>query len=301
MTATTPTGRQEARESTDHAVVIAGAGPTGLTLAAELALGGIDVVIVERRESIELQGSRAGGLHARTLEIFDMRGIVDRFLGEGQTAQVAGFAWFPLDISDVPSRYNHGLALRQPHIERILAGWVQELGVPILRGREVVNFGQDEEGVTVHISDGSSLRCAYLVGCDGGRSRVRAAAGIDFAGWDASVSHLIAEAHMADEPPLGLRRDDQGIHAFNRLGDGRVGIMVTEMEVGSRTDPTLQDLSRALERVYGTDYRLHLVLEIDPDYRMAGLLRECLERGVRPPRKDMNRADRRRRGSDTAA
>lgn len=257
MSATRPIRRRYPRPTSHHAVVIAGAGPTGMTLAAELAIAGVDVAVVERRETIELEGSRAGGLHARTLEIFDMRGIADRFMTEGQAAQVAGFAWFPLDISDVPTRFNHGLALRQPHIERILAAWVEELGVPILRGREVVDLTQDEEGVSVDISDGSSLRCAYLVGCDGGRSRVRNAAGVDFVGWDASVSHLIAEAHTTEEPPLGLRRDEQGIHAFNRLEDGRIGIMVTEAEVPSRADPTLEDLSRALERVYGTDYGLH--------------------------------------------
>ena len=241
----------------EHAVVIAGAGPTGMTLAGELALAGVDVIIVERRESIALEGSRAGGLHARTLEIFDMRGIADRFVTEGQAAQVAGFAWFPLDISDFPSRYNHGLALRQPHIERILAGWVEELGVPVLRGREVVDLEQNEEAVAVTLSDGSMLRCAYLVGCDGGRSRVRTVAGIDFAGWDASVSHLIAEAHTTSDPPLGLRRDAHGIHAFNRLDDGRVSVMVTEAETGARSEPTLSDLGAALERVYGTDFGVH--------------------------------------------
>src|SRR5688572_8674595 len=115
---------------TDHAVVIAGGGPTGLMLAGELALQGIDVVIIERRASQDLAGSRAGGLHARTIEIFDQRGIADRFISAGQVAQVAGFAMIPLDISDFPSRHAYGLGLWQNHIERILAEWVRELKVP---------------------------------------------------------------------------------------------------------------------------------------------------------------------------
>src|SRR5262249_54663193 len=127
---------------TRHAVVIVGAGPSGLMLAGELALAGIDVAIVERRTSQELDGSRGGGLHARTIEVLDQRGIADRFLSQGKTGQHAGFAWFPLDISDFPTRHNYLLALSQKHIERILAGWVDELSVPIYRGRDVAGFAQ---------------------------------------------------------------------------------------------------------------------------------------------------------------
>src|SRR5919109_3488037 len=141
---------------TEHAVVIAGGGPTGLVLAAELALAEIDVVIVERRASQELVGSRAGGLHSRTIEVLDQRGIADRFLSQGKVAQVAGFAWIPLDISDFPTRHTYGLALTQNHIERILADWVGELAVPIYRAREVTGFAQDDTGVDVELSDGPS-------------------------------------------------------------------------------------------------------------------------------------------------
>ena len=170
---------------TEHAVVIAGGGPTGLMLAGELALAGVDVAIVERRAGQELAGPRAGGLHARTIEVLDQRGIADRFLSEGTVAQVAAFAGTPLDISDFPTRHPYGLALWQNHIERILAGWVGELAVPIYRGREVTGFVQDDAGVDVELSDGQhSLRAEYLVGCDGGRSVVRKAAGIEFPGWD---------------------------------------------------------------------------------------------------------------------
>ena len=203
----------------EHAVVIAGGGPTGLMLAGELALAGVDVAIVERRASQDLAGSRAGGLHSRTIEAFDQRGIADRFLSRGQAAQVAGFAGVPLDISDFPTRHNYGLALWQNHIERILAGWVGELGVPIYRGREVRGFAQDDTGVDVEVSDGRSLRAEYLVGCDGGRSLIRKAAGIEFPGWDPTTSNLIAEVEMAEEPEWGLRRDTLEIHSLSRMGD----------------------------------------------------------------------------------
>src|ERR687884_1228075 len=201
---------------TTHAVVIAGGGPTGLMLAGELALAGlagVDVAIVERRASQDLVGSRAGGLHARTIEVLDQRGIADRFLSQGQVAQVAGFAWIRLDISDFPTRHNYGLALWQNHIERILADWVGELAVPIYRRREVTGFAQDETGVDVELSDGPSLRADYLVGCDGGRSVIRKAAGIEFPGWDPTTSNLIAEVEMTEQPPLGIHRTAHGIHA----------------------------------------------------------------------------------------
>jgi 3-(3-hydroxy-phenyl)propionate hydroxylase len=243
---------------TGHAVVIAGGGPTGLMLAAELALAGVDVAVVERRASQDLIGSRAGGLHSRTIEVLDQRGIADRFLLQGQVAQVAGFAWIPLDISDFPTRHPYGLGLWQNHIERILAGWVDELEVPIYRERDVTGFAQDDTGVNVELADGQSLRAEYLVGCDGGRSLVRRTAGIEFPGWDPSTSCLIAEVEMDEEPEWGLRRDALGIHSLSRLEDGGpVRVLVTEQHVGHATEPTLRDLSEALIAVYGTDYRIH--------------------------------------------
>jgi 2-polyprenyl-6-methoxyphenol hydroxylase-like FAD-dependent oxidoreductase len=254
---------------TEHAVLIAGGGPTGLMLAGELALAGVDVAIVERRPSQDLPGSRAGGLHARTIEVLDQRGIAERFLSEGQVAQVAGFSMIPLDISDFPTRHPYGLGLWQKHIERILAGWVGELAVTLYRGREVTGFVQDDTGVDVELSDGGSLRAEYLVGCDGGRSLVRKAAGIEFPGWDPTTSSLIAEVEMAEEPELGIRRDALGVHALGRAeyeireGEvvyadrGPVGVMVTEAHVGATSEPTLHDLSEALVAVYGTDYGAH--------------------------------------------
>jgi 3-(3-hydroxy-phenyl)propionate hydroxylase len=243
---------------TDHAVLVAGAGPTGLMLAAELALAGIDVAVVERRASQELESVRSRGLHARTIEVLDQRGIAGRFLSAGQPMQVQGFAGIRLDIGDFPARHNYGLALMQNQFERILAAWVSELAVPILRRREVTGFAQQADGVDVELSDGQSMRADYLVGCDGGRSVIRKAAGIEFPGWDPSVSSLIAEAEMSEEPQLGIRYTDQGTQAIGRQEDGkRVGVVVTERYAGQSGEPTLADLSRAITAVWGTDYGVH--------------------------------------------
>jgi 2-polyprenyl-6-methoxyphenol hydroxylase-like FAD-dependent oxidoreductase len=242
----------------EHAVVIAGGGPTGLMLAGELALAGIDVVIVERRASQDVDGSRAGGLHSRTIEVLDQRGIADRFLAEGQAMQIQGFVGIPLDISDFPTRHNYGLALWQSDFERILAAWVSELAVPIRRVREVTGFAQDDTGVDVELSDGQSLRADYLVGCDGGRSVVRKAAGIDFVGWDATTSWLIAEVEMDEEPQVGMRREGGGIGPVNRVdGGGPFRVVLTEKHVDHISEPTLPDLSEALIAAYGTDYGVH--------------------------------------------
>src|SRR5919106_291179 len=189
---------------TEHAVVIAGGGPAGMMLAAELALAKVDVAVVERRPDHVLAGSRAGGLHSRTIEVLDQRGIADRFLAEGQVHQAAPFGNTMLDMSDLPTRHPYSLAIFQNQIERIMAGWIAELPVHIYYGREVTGFVQNETGVDVRLSDGESLRAQYLVGCDGGRSLIRKAAGIEFPGWDATKSNLIAEVEMTEEPPLGL-------------------------------------------------------------------------------------------------
>src|SRR6201996_1549543 len=241
-----------------HAVVIAGGGPTGLTLAGEVALAGVDVAIVERRESQDLVGARARGLHARTIEVFDQRGIADRFLAQGQGAQVAGFAWIRLDIGDFPTRHPYGLALLQNEIERILEGWVGEFDVPVYRGREVSELAQDDAGVDVILSDGHRLRAEYLVGCDGGRSTVRKASHIEFPGWDATSSSLIAEVEMTEEPECGIRRDALGVHSISRPPEGGpVKVLVSEPRCDRAGEPTLHDLSAALVAVYGADYGVH--------------------------------------------
>ncbi|HEU0167844.1 MAG TPA: FAD-dependent monooxygenase, partial [Chloroflexota bacterium] len=246
------------RAMREHAVLIVGAGPTGLMLAGELALAGVDVGILERRPNQELAGQRAGGLHARTIEVLDQRGIADRFLAAGQTAQVAGFGGVRLDISDFPTRHPYGLALRQNHIERLLAGWVGELGAPISYGSDMTGFVQDGGRVDVSVGGGSAIRAQYLVGCDGGRSLIRKAAGIEFPGWEPTTSNLIAEVEVTEEPEWGIKRDALGIHAFSRIeGASRVGVLVTEGHIGTSAEPTLRELSAALIAVYGTDFGAH--------------------------------------------
>jgi 3-(3-hydroxy-phenyl)propionate hydroxylase len=243
--------------TTEHAVVIAGGGPTGLMLAGELALAGVDVAIVERRASQELMGLRASGLHSRTIEVLDQRGIADRFLSQGQKYPVVHFH-MPLNIGDFPTRHNYVLGLRQNSIERTLAGWVTELSVPIYRERDVISFAQHDRGVDVELSDGQSLRAEYLVGCDGGRSLIRKAAGIDFPGWDATTSWLIAQVAVSKEPEWGFRHDAIGTHAIGKLDDPQqMGVVLTERQLGSTSEPTLRDISEALIATYGTDYGIH--------------------------------------------
>jgi 2-polyprenyl-6-methoxyphenol hydroxylase-like FAD-dependent oxidoreductase len=243
---------------TEHAVVIAGGGPTGMMLAAELALARVDVAVVERRPDHVLVGSRAGGFHSRTIEVLDQRGVADRFLAEGQVAQVATFARTVLDMSDFPTRHPYSLGIWQNQIERIMAAWIAELPVRIYYGREVTGFAQDDTGVDVEVSDGRPLRAQYLVGCDGGRSVIRKAAAIEFPGWDPTRSNLIAEVEVAEEPPRGIRYDAVGVHGLHRLEDSRtVRVVVTEQHLGPSSEPTLRDLSEALTAVYGTDFGIH--------------------------------------------
>ena len=238
-------------------VTIVGAGPTGLMLAGELALAGVPVLVLERRPTPELVGTRARGFHSRTIEVFDQRGIADRFLAEGQTFQAMSFAGIPLDVASLPTRHPYTLGLSQGHVEDILRGWVDELGVPISFGVEVTGLRQDDNGVDVLLADGTWRRTGYLVGADGGRSVVRKAVGIELVGARATRSHLIGEAVLTQDPPTGLRQDDIGIHGIN-LVEGRIfGFVVTERQLGSGTEPTLADLSAALTEVYGTDFGVH--------------------------------------------
>jgi 3-(3-hydroxy-phenyl)propionate hydroxylase len=247
------TGKQiRSAAMTHRAVVIAGGGPTGMMLAAELALAAVEVVIVERRASQDLESSRSRGLHSRTIEVLDQRGMADRFLAEGQAVQVQAFAGIPLDISDFPTRHNYGLALAQQHFERILATWLSELEIPVLKEHEVVGFAQDEEGVDVVLADREPLRCAYLVGCDGGRSVIRKAAGIEFGGWDPTTSWLIAEVEMRETPEFGLRTGG-GIGP----ADDRIGVVLEEETADLSLDPTLEDVRAALITSDGTDYGVH--------------------------------------------
>src|SRR5215210_2151223 len=261
---------------TEHAVVIAGGGPTGLMLAGELALAGVDVAIVERRASQDLSGSRAGGLLSRTIEVFDQRGIADRFLSEGQKAQVHGFAGTTFDISDFPTRHNYGLGLWQNHIERILAGWVGELGVPIHYGSEVTGIAQDDTGVDVEVSDGRSLRAEYLVGCDGGRSLIRKAAGIEFPGWGSGemLRHSFENAQ---------RRERMGCYVlgFQEIGQTQVAVVggkgahlgelsrIEGLRVPAGFCVTTDAFQRIMAEAPSIDDRLDRLSRLKPDDREA--------------------------------
>jgi 2-polyprenyl-6-methoxyphenol hydroxylase-like FAD-dependent oxidoreductase len=246
--------------SSQHEVLIAGGGPTGLMLAGELALAGVDVAIVEKRLDQEVAGSRASGLHPRSLELLDQRGIADRFIAQGTKHYAVMFAGAVLDARDRPTRHNYSLGLWQAKIERTLADWVAELRVPTYRGREVTAFAQHEGGVDVSLDNGETLRAGYLVGCDGGRSLVRKAAGIDFPGWDAEISYLIFEADMADEPALGFRRTLQGTSAMGRLDEtDTVRGVVIEPSLERGGEPGIEALRSALKAVYGSDFGVHEV------------------------------------------
>jgi 2-polyprenyl-6-methoxyphenol hydroxylase-like FAD-dependent oxidoreductase len=240
-----------------------------MMLAAELALARIDVAVVERRPDHVLVGSRAGGFHSRTIEVLDQRGVADRFLAEGRVAQAATIGTTVLDMSDFPTRHPYSLGLWQNEIERIMAAWIAELPVRMYYGSEATGFAQDATGVDVERSVGQSLRAQYLVGCDGGSSVIRKAAGIEFPGWEPTKSNLIAEVEVTEEPELGMRRDAIGVHAIGRLeyeirdgeviyaDQGPVRVMVTEQQLEPGGDPTLGDLSAALVTVYGTDFGIH--------------------------------------------
>jgi 3-(3-hydroxy-phenyl)propionate hydroxylase len=243
----------------EHEVVIAGGGPTGMMLAAELKLANVDVAIVERRASQDIESSRAGGLHARSIEVLDQRGVADRFVSQGQKYPVVWFNVTSLNIGDLPTRHTYTLGLWQKHIERIMAEWIGELGVPIYRSREVTGFTQDERGVDVALADGQSIRAQYLVGCDGGRSVIRKAAEIEFPGWDATTSWLIGEVEMSQEPPWGMRHDPAGHHGIGKVEeDGRTlaRIVITERQLVAG-EPTFRDLREGLVGVYGTDFGAH--------------------------------------------
>jgi 3-(3-hydroxy-phenyl)propionate hydroxylase len=264
-----------ASNNKSHAVVIVGGGPTGLMLAAELALAHVDVVVVERRATQELDGPRARGMNARTLEVLDQRGVVDRFIAEGEAMEIQAFAGIMLEVGDLPSRHPGGLALWQRDIERVLAAWVAELGVQVLRDREVVDVVQHDDGVDVSLADGTTVHGEYVVGCDGGRSVVRKAAAIDFVGWDATTSWLIAEVEMREEPEIGVRHEGGGIGPVNReRGGNPYQIVLTEVQVEQEREPTLDDVRDALVAAYGTDFGLHAATWIS---RFTDMTRQAAE------------------------
>lgn len=238
----------------EHEVIIIGSGPTGMMLAGELAVAGVDVAIVERRLDQSLEGSRASGLHPRAIELLDQRGIADRFLSQGQKHYSVAMAGTILNASDRSTRHNYTLGLWQEKIERGLADWIAELAVTLYRGCEFAGFRDGKDRVEVELADGRTFRCRYLVGCDGGRSLVRKSAGIAFAGTEPETSYLIFEAAVADDPPLGIRYKERGLYALGRFDEGpRVRGVVTEQQLEREGSPREEDLRKALIAGYGSD------------------------------------------------
>lgn len=269
LTNPSPRASSSSPASIHSDVIIVGAGPTGLTLAAELAIAKVNVIMLERRASQDLDGSRAGGLHARTLELLETRGALAPFLAAGAPAQIVGFAWMPLDISDFPTRHPYGLALPQQEIERQLLAWATKCGVSIRRNAVVAQLVQDEHGVLVQLDDGGVLRSSWVVGCDGAHSVVRRAAGMAFEGSPPSICHILAELRLREAPEWGLKRDAQGIHAIGPMpaavgtapdavaGSVRARVMLTEASTERRTAPTLDEVCERLRDVYGQDFGAH--------------------------------------------
>ncbi|MFG2004669.1 FAD-dependent monooxygenase [Spirillospora sp. NPDC048911] len=250
----------------DTDVVIAGAGPTGLMLACELRLAGVDVVVAERLA--ERSGeSRAGGMHSRTLEVLDQRGVLERFLAIGELQGVGHFSGLYLEFDEFESRHPRPLMILQSAIERLLEEWATELGVRVRRSSEVSGIRQDEAGVTVELrtaeDTSATLRARYLVGCDGGRSAVRKLAGIDFPGTPATMTALIGDVELPDltEDYIWGRRTAGGGYSVIAFEPGWYRVITSDYSLAGdrdRDEPvTFEQLRESLIRVAGTDYGMH--------------------------------------------
>lgn len=244
---------------TEHAVVIAGGGPTGLMLAGELALAGVDVAVLERRGSHEEVGSRAAGVHSRTIEVFDQRGIAERFLAQGMTGQVTHFSGIFMSIEDFPTRHPYALGLLQHYTEKTLAAWITELEVPIYYSAEAVGFTQNETGVEIDLADGRAMRGLYLIGCDGGRSTIRKASGIEFPGHDPSCSAVLIDAEITEQPlEFGLlRKPGQSFLGILPFEEGWCRLVFSTDLDRLGTEPTLEEAKEALIAIAGTDFGIH--------------------------------------------
>ncbi|MFE2864702.1 FAD-dependent monooxygenase [Embleya sp. NPDC059259] len=248
----------------DTDVVIAGAGPTGLMLACELRLAGVDVVVVERlaRRTGE---SRAGGMHARTLEVLDQRGVLDRFLALGEFQSVGHFSGIWLDFDESESRHPRPLMILQSTVERLLEEWAAELGVRVRRSSELSGIHQDRDGVTVELgtarSAAETLRARYLVGCDGGRSTVRKLSGIDFPGTPATMTAMVGDVELPDltEEYIWARRRPTGEFSVIAFEPGWYRVITSEYDhVADGDEPaTFEQLRDSLVRLAGTDYGMH--------------------------------------------
>lgn len=246
-------------------VIVAGGGPTGLMLAGELRLHGVRVLVLEKEERPTAQ-ARARGLHARSIEVMDQRGLLERFLALGEQFRVGGFfAGIGRSWPDrLDTAHSYVLAVPQAVTERLLAEHATELGAEIRRGCEVVGLSQDEHGVSVELADGTRLRSRYLVGCDGGRSTVRKLLGVGFPGEPSKVETLLAEVRLTASPDelaavtAEVRKTQMRFGAVPE-GDGVYRVIVpAEGVAGDRaTAPTLDELRRQLRAYAGTDFGAH--------------------------------------------
>ncbi|MFI1678763.1 rifampin monooxygenase [Streptomyces sp. NPDC020607] len=246
-------------------VIIAGGGPTGLMLATELRLQGVDVLILEK-ETEPTKQSRAQGLHVRSIEVMDQRGLLERFTERGRQITAGGFfaglgkTW----PERMDTAHSYVLAIPQQVTERLLAEHAAELGVEVRRGCEVVGLDQDDDGVTVELADGTRLRSRYAVGCDGGRSAVRKLLGVDFPGEPSKVETLLGEMEMTVSPEelaevvAEVRKTHLRFGAMP-LGDGAYRVIVPADGVAEdRTaPPTLEDFQKQLRAFAGTDFGVH--------------------------------------------
>ncbi|WP_202842325.1 rifampin monooxygenase [Luteimonas saliphila] len=249
----------------DADVIVVGAGPTGTMLASELRLHGVRVMVLEK-DTTPSPVARALGLHARSLEILDQRGLLDRFLALGQRYPVGGF-FAAIDKSapeGLDCAHAYVLGIPQTVTDRLLEARAAELGADIRRGGEVAALEQDEAGVTVQLADGACLRACYLVGCDGGRSTVRKRLGVGFPGEPSRVDTLLGEMQLAEPweaiaPVVGEIRKTEKRFGIRPLEDGAFGVVLPAGGVAQdrATPPTLDEFRRQLTRVAGSDFGAH--------------------------------------------